>query len=74
MEIIGSNLATKRDIKELETKIKELEASTKRDIKELEIRILGKMVQMEQRMTIKLGSLMVVSITLLVALSQLGVF
>ncbi len=60
-EIIESNLATKRDIKELETatkrdiekiekSIKELEATTKKDIKELEDKIGQRMVQMEQRM------------------------
>ena len=50
-EIVESNLATKRDIKEL-----------KRDIKEL-----------EYRMTIKLGGLMVTSIGIVVALSNLNV-
>ena len=76
-EIVESNLATKRDIKELEQKmelkmeqntnelkrdIKELEQSTKRDIKEL-----------EQKMLIKLGALMVVTIGIIVALSNLNV-
>ncbi len=49
-EIIDSNLATKRDIKELEQKI----------------------VMMEQRIVIKLGSLLTAGLVALVALSKLN--
>lgn len=65
-EIVESDLATKRDIEELQlaTKrdIEELKLATKRDLKELELRL-----------TIKLGSIVVVVIGLLVALSRLNV-
>ncbi len=73
-KIVESRLATERDIKELdqkmELKIKELEQkivesrlATERDIKEL-----------DQKMIIKLGTLTVVTIGVLVALSNLGIF
>ncbi len=56
-EVIDSNLATKRDIKELEQKIVMLEQ---------------KIVMMEQRIVIKLGSLLTAGLVALVALSKLN--
>ena len=61
-EVIESNLATKRDIEEVKRDIEELRSELKRDIKEL-----------EQRMTIKLGALIVVTIGVIVALSNIKV-
>ncbi len=61
-EVIESNLATKRDIQEL-----------KRDIKELEQRMEFNIKELEQRMTIKLGALIVVTIGILVVLSNIQV-
>ena len=78
-EIIDSNLATKRDwkemeqatrrdIKELEHKMKETEQATRRDIKELEY----KMKELEQRIIIKLGSLLTTGLVAIVALSKMN--
>lgn len=50
-ELINDNIATKRDLKELEVALKQDMASLKRDLAEL-----------EARMTIKLGSIMVAGI------------
>ena len=61
-EVIESNLATKRDIEELRSELKRDIEEVKRDIKEL-----------EQRMIIKLGALIVVTIGIIVALSNIKV-
>ena len=62
--VIESDLATKRDLEELRKAtthaLNELRQATKLDLKELELRL-----------TIKLGSIVVVVIGLLVALSRL---
>ena len=78
----------KRDIKELEQKtvlsieelrsdlkrdIKELEQSTKRDIQELRSDLKRDIKELEQKMTIKLGALIVVTIGVIVALSNIKV-
>ena len=60
-EIIDSNLATKRDWKEMEQ-------ATRRDIKELEY----KMKELEQRIIIKLGSLLTTGLVAIVALSKMN--
>lgn len=63
-EIVTDNVATKRDLKELELAmkrdLKELELATERDLKELEL-----------RMTIKLGGIMLSGVSLLVVLMKL---
>ena len=65
-EVIESDLATKRDLEELRESmahdLNELRQATKLDLKELELRL-----------TIKLGSIVVVVIGLLVALSRLKI-
>ncbi len=65
-EVIESDLATKRDLEELRKAmahdLNELRQATKLDLKELELRL-----------TIKLGSIVVVVIGLLVALSKLKI-
>lgn len=66
-------------IKELETStrhdIKELEASTKRDIKELESALRHdfdtKLVTLEQRLTLRLGGMLVTGIVVVAALVKL---
>ena len=63
----------KRDIEELRTEVKrdieELRTELKRDIKEVKRDIK----ELEQRMTIKLGGLIVVTIGILVALSNINI-
>ena len=81
-DIVEERLATKqdiatlrRDIKELETSLrhdmKELETSLKRDIKELETSLQRDMKDMEYRMTIRLGAMLAVSITIMGPLVKL---
>ncbi|MEI6069356.1 MAG: DUF1640 domain-containing protein [Methylococcaceae bacterium] len=59
-EINLKEVATKEDIKFL-----------KDDIKHLEERIDGKFIQLEQRMTIKLGALMVIAVSAVATLVKL---
>jgi hypothetical protein len=59
-EINLKEVATKDDIKLL-----------KDDIKHLEERIDGKFIQLEQRMTIKLGALMVIAVSAVATLVKL---
>ncbi|MGQ0591203.1 MAG: hypothetical protein ACT4QB_00765 [Gammaproteobacteria bacterium] len=74
-EFIDENLATKRDLKELEVAlkrdIKELEVALKRDIKELEVALKRDMKELEYGMTIKLGAMMVVAVGAIAALAKL---
>ena len=76
-EFIEQNLATKRDLKELEIALKrdieelrgggernieELRTGVKRDIEELRADLKRDMKEMEYRMTIKLGAMSVVAV------------
>ena len=77
--LIDEKLATKQDLKELETRLvrdmKELEANLKRDMKELEMRLTRDMQEMELRLkhdlTMRLGSMMVVAVGVVAALVKL---
>ena len=73
-ELIEANLATKRDLKELEVAlkrdIKELEVALKRDIKELETSLKHDK-ELEYRMTLKLGAMMVVAVGAVATLVKL---
>ena len=70
-ETFNDDVATKRDLKELETTLrrdmKELEASTKQDIAEVKRDIR----ESEQRVIIRLGSMMVVAVGVVAALVKL---
>ena len=59
-DIIESNLATRRDIKELDIKIESVKVEFQRDIK-----------QPDQRMVIKSGSLLLATVGTMPALSKL---
>ncbi len=68
-EFIEENLATKRDIadvkrdiKELDLKIEQVRVELKRDIKELETKLARDLKDLEYRMTIKLGAMLVVTL------------
>ena len=77
--LIDEKLATKKDLKELEqaTKrdLKELEQATKRDLKELEQAMTRNLKELELRLmyklTLRMGSTMVVSIGVVAALVKL---
>lgn len=62
--IIDDQMATKRDLKELEVALK-------RDLKELEDRMTFRMAELEYRLIIKLGAMMAGSIAAVAALVKL---
>ena len=77
--LIENQLATKQDIKELEAvvktqeanlqrDIKELEAANKRDLKELEVALRRDNKELEQKLTIRLGLMLVAAVALISAL------
>ncbi len=70
-DIVEERLATKQDIATLHRDIKELETSLRHDIKELETSLQRDMKDMEYRMTIRLGAMLAVSITIMGALVKL---
>jgi hypothetical protein len=78
----GQELATKRDLKETETRLqtnlketetrlqtnlKETEMRLQTNIKEVETRLSSEIRELELRMTIKLGGLMIAATTVLIA-------
>ena len=62
--LIDEKLATKQDLKELEARLT-------RDIKELEAGLRHDMKELELRLTIRLGSMMVVAVGVVAALVKL---
>ncbi len=85
-EFIEQNLATKRDLKELEIALKrdveelrsavkrdieELRGGVKRDIEELRADLKRDVKELEYRMTIKLGAMLVVAVGAVAALVKL---
>jgi hypothetical protein len=77
-EFIEQNLATKRDIADIKRDIKELEVTLRTEIKQLEVKIeqirsdlVRDMKDLEYRMTIKLGTLMVVAVGAIATLVKL---
>ena len=78
LQIIDTNLATKADIAKIEQTIKELETSTNQKIKELEtslkhdIELLRTEIKaMEQRLTIRLGGMLIIGIGAVATLIKL---
>ena len=73
--LIDEKLATKEDLKKLElaTKrdLKELEQAMKRDLKELEQAMKTDLKELELRLTLRLGSMMVIAIGVVAALVKL---
>ena len=68
-EFIEQNLATKRDIADVKRDIKELEVTLRNEIKQLDVKmeqirsdLARDLKDLEYRMTIKLGTLMVVAV------------
>jgi hypothetical protein len=55
-------LATKQDISELETRMQAGFAAAKRDVQELEIRLDARFADLERRMTLRLGTMLVAGI------------
>ena len=70
-DVVEERLATKQDIAILQRDIKELDVSFKRDMKELETSLQRDIKDMEYRMTIRLGAMLAVSITIMGALVKL---
>ena len=72
-EIVNEQMATKLDIMELKRDIKELETGLKRDNKELETKMATKLdiKELEMRLTIRLGAIIVVAIGLFATLVKI---
>jgi len=74
-EFIEQSLASKRDVKELETAVKrdvkELEIALKRDIEELRADLKRDLKELEYRMTIKLGAMLAVAVGAMATLVKL---
>ena len=60
----------KRDIKELDVKLATVEANLKRDIKELDVRMDTRFKELELRMVIKMGAMILAGIGLLFGLMR----
>ena len=80
--LIEGQLATKRDIKELETGLrrdleglrrdmKEMETGLRRDMKEMETATKRDLKEMEQKLTIRLGVMMTASVVTMSALAAI---
>ena len=73
--LIDERLATKHDIKELDTSLKrdmkELETSLKHDMKELETSLKRDIKESELRLIIKLGAMLTTGIIIVAALVKL---
>jgi hypothetical protein len=81
-EIASENLATKsdiasletglrRDMKEMETRLRLEIESIRRDMKEMETRLQAEIAAMSDKLTIRLGGMLVVGITMLGLLIKL---
>ena len=70
-ELIEEELATKADIKGLELKIEEVRASLELKIEALRTELKRDLVELEQRILIKLGALMVVAVSAVATLVKL---
>lgn len=73
--LIDEKLATKQDLKELESALrrdlKDLELATRRDLKDLELATKRDLKDLELRLTVRLGSMMVVAVGAVAALVKL---
>lgn len=70
----NEHLADKRDVKALEAKIREVEATIKAQaasIKALEVNLTRNIREMEHKLTIKLGAFLVIGVTVLTLLDRL---
>ena len=76
-EFIEQNLATKRDIADVKRDIKELEVTLRNEIKQLDVKmeqirsdLARDLKDLEYRMTMKLGTMMVVAVGAMAALTR----
>ena len=73
-ELVNEQLATKRDLKELEVNLrrdlKELETILRRDMEAMRLEWKRDMKELELRMTVKLGALIAGGVGLIVILEQ----
>jgi len=74
-EIVNEQMATKRDIKELETALrhdmKEMDTALRRDMKEMETVLKHEIKEMEMRLTIRMGAMAVVTIGVITTLVKI---
>lgn len=74
-ELVNEQLATKRDLKDLETTLQrdlaELEAALKRDLKERETTLKRDLKELELRLTVRLGAIVTAAVGVVAVLVKL---
>ncbi len=70
-EGMGETLATKADLEVLRGDLEKTETALRGDLEKTETALRGEMREFEQRMTIRLGAMMVGAVALIVALIKL---
>ena len=70
-EGMGETLATKADLEVLRGDLEKTETALRADLEKTETALRGEMRELEQRMTIRLGAMMVAAVALIVALIKL---
>ena len=68
--MIEQNLATKQDIADLKRDNKELEVKMEQKIEQIRSDLAGDLKDLEYRMTMKLGTMMVVAVGAMAALTR----
>lgn len=73
--LVNEQLATKRDLKDLETTLQkdlaELETALKREMKELETTLKRDLKELELRLTVRLGAMFVAAVGVVAVLVKL---
>jgi hypothetical protein len=70
-DIVDNNYATKQDVKDFRTEVKFEFDKVRYELKELRTELKNDMQRLEDRLTIKLGSMMVVTVSALAAIIKL---
>ena len=70
-EGMGETLATKADVSALRSDLEKMETAFRSDLEKTETALRSEMEKLEQRMTIRLGGMMVVGLGIVVALLKL---
>ncbi len=72
--LIEGTLATKQDIADLRTELKQDISDVRQEMVSLEARLLHKMAELETRLTLRLGGIMIGTVTVATAILSIGRF